>query len=90
MSTGDLEEPPEPEHDCSDRNHRRRLRWGRIRRLGASTPLAHAHPKRITLLGALGRLSMQLITATCEDGLIRQQEVSRIRVRDEALSRFDL
>lgn len=32
---------------------------------------------------ALGRLSMQLINATCEDGVIRQYQPAHIRVRIE-------
>ena len=44
---------------------------------------ADAHPKGITVRVGLGRLSMQLISATCEDGPIRQYQPAHIRVRDE-------
>ena len=35
---------------------------------------------------ALGRLSMQLINATCEDGVIRQYQPAHIRVRIEVIA----
>jgi len=47
---------------------------------------AGPHPKSIMVRVGLGRLSMQLITATCEDGVIRHQEASRIRVRIEEVA----
>jgi hypothetical protein len=46
---------------------------------------AGEHPEGITVRVGLGRLSMQLISATCEDGVIRQYQPAHIRLRIEAI-----
>ena len=49
----------------------------------ASTPRRITHPEGITVRVGLGRLSMQLMSATWEDGVIRRYKSARSRIRDE-------
>jgi len=44
-----------------------------------------AHPKGTMVRVGLGRLSIHLTSANCEDGVIRQYQPAHIRVRIEVI-----